>query len=104
MMNEAVASSGFLAFFRGPSTITLAPKQLAPILPVEVGPHRDICGELTEAVRKKGLKMGFYYSLPEWKSDIHRWYVDPDENIGTYVDTHMIPQFKELGAMPTCVS
>ena len=63
---------------------------------VEVGPHRDICGELTEAVRKKGLKMGFYYSLPEWKSDIHRWYVDPDENIGTYVDTHMIPQFKEL--------
>lgn len=63
---------------------------------VEVGPHRDICGELTEAVRKQGLKMGFYYSLPEWKSDIHRWYVDPDENIGTYVDTHMIPQFKEL--------
>ena len=63
---------------------------------VDVGPHRDICGELTEAVRKKGLKMGFYYSLPEWKSDIHRWYVDPDENIGTYVDTHMIPQFKEL--------
>ena len=63
---------------------------------VEVGPHRDICGELTEAVRKKGLKMGFYYSLPEWKSDIHRWYVDTDENIGTYVDTHMIPQFKEL--------
>ncbi|MBR0178716.1 MAG: alpha-L-fucosidase, partial [Bacteroidales bacterium] len=63
---------------------------------VELGPKRDICGELTEAVRKKGLKMGFYYSLPEWKSDIHRWYVDPDENIGTYVDTHMIPQFKEL--------
>lgn len=63
---------------------------------VETGPHRDICGELTEAVRKKGLKMGFYYSLPEWSSDIHRWYVDPDDQIGTYVDTHMIPQFKEL--------
>jgi len=63
---------------------------------VEVGPHRDICGELTEAVRKQGLKMGFYYSLPEWKSDIHRWYVDPDDQISTYVDTHMIPQFKEL--------
>ena len=75
----------------------LWPSQYAPGWnSVEVGPHRDICGELTEAVRKKGLKMGFYYSLPEWKSDIHRWYVDPDENIGTYVDTHMIPQFKEL--------
>ena len=75
----------------------LWPSQYAPGWnSVEVGPHRDICGELTEAVRKKGLKMGFYYSLPEWKSDIHRWYVDPDDQIGTYVDTHMIPQFKEL--------
>ena len=63
---------------------------------VELGPKRDICGELTEAVRKKGLKMGFYYSLPEWTSPIHRWYVDPDDQISTYVNTHMIPQFKEL--------
>ena len=75
----------------------LWPSQYAPNWnSVDVGPHRDICGELTEAVRKKGLKMGFYYSLPEWTSPIHRWYEDPDENIGTYVDTHMIPQFKEL--------
>ena len=75
----------------------LWPSQYAPGWnSVETGPHRDICGELTEAVRKQGLKMGFYYSLPEWKSDIHRWYVDPDDQIGTYVDTHMIPQFKEL--------
>ena len=75
----------------------LWPSQYAPNWnSVDVGPHRDICGELTEAVRKQGLKMGFYYSLPEWTSPIHRWYEDPDENIGTYVDTHMIPQFKEL--------
>lgn len=75
----------------------LWPSQYAPNWnSVEIGPKRDICGELTEAVRKKGLKMGFYYSLPEWTSKIHRWYVDPDENIGEYVDTHMIPQFKEL--------
>ena len=63
---------------------------------VDLGPHRDICGELTDAVRRHGLKMGFYYSLPEWTSPIHRWYEDLDENIGTYVETHMIPQFKEL--------
>ncbi len=75
----------------------LWPSQYAPGWnSVEVGPKRDICGELTEAVRKQGLKMGLYYSLPEWSSKIHRWYEDPDENIGTYVDTHMIPQFKEL--------
>ena len=47
----------------------LWPSQYAPGWnSVEVGPHRDICGELTEAVRKQGLKMGFYYSLPEWTS------------------------------------
>ena len=75
----------------------LWPSQYAPGWnSVEIGPHRDICGELTEAVRRRGLKMGFYYSLPEWKSDIHRWYVDPDDSIATYVDTHMIPQLKEL--------
>lgn len=75
----------------------LWPSQYAPGWnSVETGPHRDICGELTEAVRRQGLKMGFYYSLPEWKSDIHQWYVDPDDSIGTYVDTHMIPQMKEL--------
>ena len=75
----------------------LWPSQYAPGWnSVETGPHRDICGELTEAVRKQGLKMGFYYSLPEWTSKIHTWYVDPDDNIAEYVDTHMIPQFKEL--------
>src|SRR5688572_30085580 len=32
---------------------------------VDVGPHRDICGELMQAVKAKGLKMGLYYSLYE---------------------------------------
>ena len=75
----------------------LWPSQYAPGWnSVETGPHRDICGELAEAVRHKGLKMGFYYSLPEWTSQIHTWYVDPDDSIAEYVGTHMIPQFKEL--------
>ena len=75
----------------------LWPSQYAPGWnSVETGPRSDICGELTEAVRNKGLKMGFYYSLPEWTSKIHRWYVDPDDDISEYVDTHMIPQLKEL--------
>lgn len=63
---------------------------------VQVGPKRDICGELTDAVRAHGMKMGFYYSLPEWTNPLHRWYQDPDDEIAEYVDTHMIPQFKEL--------
>lgn len=60
------------------------------------GPKRNIVSELTSAVRAEGLKMGFYYSLPEWTNPMHRWYVDPDDSITNYVDNHMVPQFKEL--------
>lgn len=63
---------------------------------VETGPHRDIVGEVTQAVRDQGLKMGFYYSLPEWSNKLHLWEIDPNDSISTYVDKHMIPQFKEL--------
>lgn len=63
---------------------------------VTTGPRRDIVGELTRAVRREGLKMGFYYSLTEWTNPRHIWYVDPDTAIGDYVEKYMIPQFKEL--------
>ena len=63
---------------------------------VEVGPRRDLVGELTEAVREAGLRMGFYYSLAEWNNPRHRWYTDPPESIAPYVEQYMIPQFKEL--------
>lgn len=74
---------------------------------MEVGPKRDIVGELTEAVKKQGLKMGLYYSIIEWESSkTHRsptgYYVPlalvkkykiPEKD---YVDKHLIPQLKEL--------
>ncbi len=63
---------------------------------MEVGPKRDLVGELTNSVRKAGLRMGLYYSLPEWNNPLHRWDTDPHRNIGPYVNQHMIPQFKEL--------
>ncbi len=63
---------------------------------VETGPKRNLVGELTQSVRAAGLKMGLYYSLPEWNNPMHRWYTDPHKNIGPYVEKHMIPQFKEL--------
>jgi alpha-L-fucosidase len=62
----------------------------------EVGPGRDLVGDLSEAVRSSGLKMGLYYSLAEWSHPLHRWYTDPPESIGPYVDEYMVPQFKEL--------
>ncbi|MFC1639326.1 alpha-L-fucosidase [Gemmatimonadota bacterium] len=63
---------------------------------MEVGPRRDLVGELSEAVREAGLRMGLYYSLPEWNNRLNRWDNDPHEAIGQYIDEHMIPQFKEL--------
>lgn len=65
---------------------------------VDVGPGRDLVGDLTEAVRRAGLRMGLYYSLGEWTNQLHRWYTDPPETIGPYVERHLVPQFKELVA------
>ena len=56
---------------------------------VDVGPHRDLAGELTEAVKKRGLRMG-YSSLYEWYHPLYR--SDP----ATYVENHMLPQIKDL--------
>jgi alpha-L-fucosidase len=53
-------------------------------------PHRDLLGDLTDAVRAEGLKMGYYYSLYEWFNPL--WKTDKE----LYVTKHMIPQFKDL--------
>ncbi|HWR52825.1 MAG TPA: alpha-L-fucosidase [Bryobacteraceae bacterium] len=56
----------------------------------EIGPKRDVLGDLTTAVRNRGLKMGFYYSLYEWYNPV--WLADKPR----YVTEHMHPQFKDL--------
>ncbi|MDR2037973.1 MAG: alpha-L-fucosidase [Bacteroidales bacterium] len=55
----------------------------------DVGPHRDLLGDLTAAVKKTGLHMGYYYSLLEWLNPLYK-------DIDKYVTDHMIPQMKEL--------
>jgi len=57
---------------------------------VDIGPHRDLAGDLTKAVKAKGLHMGFYYSLYEWFNPLYL------ENTDKYVDDHMFPQMKDL--------
>jgi alpha-L-fucosidase len=57
---------------------------------VDVGPHRDLAGDLSKAVVARGLKMGFYYSLYEWYNPLYLH--DPDR----YVTDHMVPQMKDL--------
>jgi alpha-L-fucosidase len=78
---------------------------------MDVGPERDLLGDLTKAVRDEGMRMGLYYSLMEWESTSrnHEWsggfgdhyiseemvekYGIPDE---VYIDQHMLPHLKEL--------
>ncbi|HXW13676.1 MAG TPA: alpha-L-fucosidase [Terriglobia bacterium] len=57
---------------------------------VDVGPHRDLAGDLARAVVDKGLKMGFYYSLYEWYNPVYR------SDLPRYVSEHMFPQMKDL--------
>ncbi len=57
---------------------------------VDTGPKRDVLGELSEAVRRKGLRMGYYYSLYEWYNPL--WLTDKQR----YIREHMFPQFKDL--------
>ena len=57
---------------------------------VDVGPHRDLAGDLARAVVDKGLKMGFYYSLYEWYNPLYR------SDLPRYVSEHMVPQMKDL--------
>jgi alpha-L-fucosidase len=57
---------------------------------VDEGPKRDLLGELSDAVRRKGLRMGIYYSLYEWYNPL--WLTDKPR----YVSELMIPQFKDV--------
>lgn len=58
---------------------------------VVMGPNRDLIGDLSEAVRKKGMRMGLYYSLLEWNHPLYT-----PSTINEWVDEHMIPQMKDL--------
>jgi alpha-L-fucosidase len=57
---------------------------------VDVGPHRDLAGDLARAVVARGIKMGFYYSLYEWYNPLYL------SDQPRYVTEHMLPQMKDL--------
>ncbi len=57
---------------------------------MDIGPHRDLAGDLVKAVRGQGLRMGFYYSLYEWYNPLYK------SDVNKYVDQHMLPQLKDL--------
>ncbi len=56
----------------------------------DVGPHRDFCQELKDALEGTGVKFGVYHSVYEW---FHPLYLkNPEE----YAVKHLIPMLKEL--------
>ena len=59
-------------------------------IPWRPAPKRDLLGDLTTAVRAKGLRMGFYYSLYEWYNPLYL------KDHKKYATEHMGPQFKDV--------
>ncbi len=57
---------------------------------VDIGPRRDVLGDLAKAGRKRGLHMGIYYSLYEWYNPL--WLSDKPR----YVREHLFPQFQDV--------
>lgn len=73
----------------------------------DIGPKRDLVGDLASEVRSAGMKMGLYYSIPDWESVPMK--LEPEEyfirkelyqkySIGPerYRDEVLNPQLKEL--------
>ena len=59
---------------------------------LEVGPKRDLVGELAEELGQSPIKFGLYYSLHEWYHP--KWQNSADRS--PYVKDHMLPQMKDL--------
>ncbi len=57
---------------------------------MDVGPRRDLLGELSAAMRKKDVRFCFYYSLYEWFNPLYK------KDVAQYVAGHMTPQFKDV--------
>ncbi len=63
---------------------------------MDVGPNRDLVGDLTNSVRTAGLHMGLYHSLREWYHPLYE--MDNKDNCsGTlFPDQVLLPTLKEM--------
>lgn len=61
----------------------------------DVGPKRDLLGDFCAAMRKAGLRAGFYYSLGEFNHPLYLQAKQPGGKLEPFVRQHMQPQLRE---------
>ncbi|KAL4714021.1 hypothetical protein ACJJTC_008375 [Scirpophaga incertulas] len=63
---------------------------------MDTGPHRDLVGDLSKAVKQKGLMFGVYHSLYEWYNPIYL--EDRANNFTTHIfsENKLWPDLKQL--------
>jgi len=62
----------------------------------DVGPHRDLVGELAQAIRTKGLTFGLYFSQFEWFNPVYLADSASKFSQNEYVRTVSQPQLREI--------
>eukprot|EP00696_Hemimastix_kukwesjijk_P005579 gnl/Hemi2/17015_TR5651_c0_g1_i1.p1 gnl/Hemi2/17015_TR5651_c0_g1~~gnl/Hemi2/17015_TR5651_c0_g1_i1.p1 ORF type:complete len:461 (-),score=142.41 gnl/Hemi2/17015_TR5651_c0_g1_i1:167-1549(-) len=63
---------------------------------VDIGPHRDLLGDLAAEVRKAGMRMGCYHSLFEWFNPLYLQDKANNFTTSVYVDSILQPQLRDL--------
>jgi alpha-L-fucosidase len=58
---------------------------------MDAAAHRDLVGDLANAVRKTDVKFGLYYSLYEWFDPLYQ-----QKDKTAFVEQHFLPQIKDL--------
>jgi alpha-L-fucosidase len=63
---------------------------------MDVGPHRDLVGDLAEAVRAENLTYGLYHSLFEWFNPIYLQDKANNFNTRNFVEEKTMVELKEI--------
>ncbi|KAL5012981.1 hypothetical protein ScPMuIL_011532 [Solemya velum] len=63
---------------------------------VDNGPHRDIVGELGDAVRKQNLHYGLYHSLYEWFNPLYLHDKANNYSTNVYIKDKLMPEITDL--------
>ncbi|XP_045478922.1 alpha-L-fucosidase [Harmonia axyridis] len=62
----------------------------------DIGPHRDLVGDLSREVREAGLTFGLYHSLYEWFNPMYLSDKTSKFTSTEFIDKKIIPEMKEI--------